>query len=181
MRRIGGLVVCLALAACATAPSVTETPRSTASPATPTAALTGRDPFLWSASVPAVPADSPFEASEAPSGDGLYLFGCQSGSGVSRVLVLDPSAVDELPRNQLHPWLALPTVLFTGSARTQVADFLTGQMRISAATDASARALAVFDGLLVEITVTNGSGARETDVQIGVPHVAGSPPAGCAN
>jgi len=207
VRSVGVLIVCLALVACS-APAVTDTPHPTASPApTPTPAPTGRDPFLWSASVPAVPADSPFndlakardllagaltdlgmpalvpqegfESSEAPSGDRLYLFGCQSGTGVSRVLVLDPSAVDELPRNQPHPWLALPTALFTGSARTQVADFLTSQMRIAAATDAPADASAVIDGLLVEITVTTGSGARETDVQIGVPHIPGSVPAAC--
>jgi hypothetical protein len=206
--RIGGLVVCLALVACSAPPSVTETPRPTESAATPTPAPTGRDPFLWSASVPSVPADSPFndlpqarelleraltqlgmpalvaqegfEASEAPSGDRLYVFGCRSATGVSRVLVLDPSAVDELSRPQPHPWLVLPTALFTGSARTEVADFLTGQMRVAVATDSPITATAVFDGLLVEITISTNPGARETDVQIGVPHVAGSPQAGCA-
>ncbi len=208
MRGLGVLIVCLALVACS-APSVTRTPQATPTlpVSTPTPAPTGRDPFLWSASVPAVPADSPFndlakardllagaltdlgmpalvpqegfEASEAASGDGLYLFGCRSGNGVSRVMVLDPGAVDELRRSEPHPWLALPTSLFTGSARTQVAAFLTGQMRIAAAADAPADASAIIDGLLVEITVTTGSGARETDVQIGIPHVAGSPQAGC--
>jgi hypothetical protein len=206
MRRIGGFIVCLALVACSAA-NVTDTPQPTQPQATPTPAPTGRDPFLWSASAPPVPADSPFndsaqardllagalaelgmpalasqegfEASEAPSGDRLYLFGCHSGPGVSRVLVQDPSAVDELPRNQLHPWLALPTALFAGSARTQVADFLTGQMRIAAATDSPTDATAIIDGLLVEITISTNPGARETDVQVGVPHVAGSPQAGC--
>lgn len=202
-----GLILVVALAGCS-GPSVSETPRPTPSITTPTPAPTAGDPFLWSASVPPVPADSAFndlarardllagalaelgmpavasqggfESSEAPSGDRLYLFGCHSGLGLSQVLVLDPSAVDELPRNQPHPWLALPTALFTGSAHTQVADFLTGQMRIAVATDSPVDATAIFDGLLVEITVSMLPGARETDVQIGVPHVPGSTPAACA-
>ncbi len=182
-------------------PLASPTPTATTTPA-----ATPYDPMLWSGSIPPLPAAAPFAdreamvalldpvldqlgmpalhemdgpnllASETDRGDHVFLLACSRSSRVAWLSVTDGGAPAEVGRDMPHPWLVVPTALFDGPTRSAVAGFLTRQMQAVVARQVSSHASALFDGLVVDVTLRAGADGSEAEIQVGIPRAPGADP-----
>jgi len=182
-------------------PLATATPAATTTPS-----ATPYDPMLWSGSIPPLPAKAPFAdrqalvalldpvldqlgmpalhemdgpnllASETDRGDHVFVLACSRSSRAAWVSVTDGGAPAEVGRDMPHPWLVVPSALFEGASRSAVAGFLTRQMQAAVTRQASSHASALFDGLVVDVTLRAGADGSEAEVQVGIPRAPGADP-----